>query len=63
MARGTYHGDPVPASTWPETVDRFFTMLAALDAALAEVPPVTFPAEVIFQGRWPMRSPTWGSWR
>lgn len=50
MARGTYHWDPVPAGTWPETVDRFFTMLAALDTALAEVPPVTFPAEVIFQG-------------
>jgi hypothetical protein len=50
MARGTYHWDPAPPGAWNDTVERFFTMLAALDAALAEAPPVTFTAEVIFQG-------------
>ncbi|MCC7180923.1 MAG: hypothetical protein IT177_21260 [Acidobacteria bacterium] len=50
MARGTYHWEAVPPGTWAETVDRFFTMLGALDAALAGKPAVTFTAEVIFQG-------------
>jgi len=50
MARGTYHWEAVPPAGWPETVNRFFTMLAAFDAALGEAPPVTFTAEIIFQG-------------
>ena len=50
MARGTYHWEAVPPAGWPETVDRFFTMLAAFDAALGEAPPVTFTADIIFQG-------------
>ena len=50
MARGMYHWEPVAAGTWPDAVERFFTMLTALDAALAEPPPLTFTAEVIFQG-------------
>jgi hypothetical protein len=50
MARGTYRWEPVPVASWPAAVDRFFTTLAALDAALAERPEVTYPPEVIFQG-------------
>jgi len=50
MARGTYHWEPLPPGRWSETVDRFFTTLAAFDTALAEKPPTTFTAEVIFQG-------------
>jgi hypothetical protein len=50
MARGTSHWEAVPLAGWPETVDRFFTMLAAFDAALGEAPPATFTADVIFQG-------------
>lgn len=40
----------MPATTWAETVERWFTTLAAFDAALSEAPPVTFTAEIIFQG-------------
>lgn len=50
MARGTYLWEPAPATTWDDTVDRFFAMVASFDAALVEAPDVTYPAEVIFQG-------------
>lgn len=50
MARGAYKWEPVPVDSWPAAVERFFAGLAALDAALAERPEVTYPAEVIFQG-------------
>jgi hypothetical protein len=50
MARGTYKWEPVTVDSWPAAVERFFTTLAAFDAALAERPEVTYPAEVIFQG-------------
>ena len=50
MARGTMRWEPSPPGTWPETVDRFFAAVAALDAALAEGPAVTLTADVIFQG-------------
>lgn len=39
-----------PATTWETARDRFFRGLAALDLALAETPPASYPAEVIFQG-------------
>ena len=50
MARGTYHWAPVAVDSWSAAVDRFFTTLAALDAALAERPETTYAADVIFQG-------------
>jgi hypothetical protein len=50
LARGTYRWEPVPATTWSEAVDRFFTTLAAFDAALAAAAGATYTAEVIFQG-------------
>jgi hypothetical protein len=50
LARGTYRWEAVPVTAWSEAVDRFFTTLAAFDAALAAAPEVTFTADVIFQG-------------
>jgi hypothetical protein len=50
MARGEYRWQPVPVTTWEAGVGRFFAGLAALDAALVEALPASYPAEIIFQG-------------
>ena len=42
-----HDSEPLP---WPQAVDRFFSTLAALDAALASDAPLGGPAEKIFQG-------------
>jgi hypothetical protein len=50
LARGKqewHDSEPLP---WPQAVDRFFSALAALDAALASDTPLGGPAEKIFQG-------------
>lgn len=51
FARGErrWQAGPLP-STWSEGVARFFTGLAALDAALAESDPQGYAAEALFQG-------------
>lgn len=50
LARGEDHWHPVSEGGWAAHRERFFSNLAALDAALAAPPPQAAPPEKIFQG-------------
>jgi len=50
MAKGEYRWAPEPVADWNAARDRFFTGLAALDAAIAESKLTAYSADVIFQG-------------
>jgi hypothetical protein len=50
MARGERRWQHVSCKGWREARERFFAGLAALDAALEEIPPETLAEEAIFQG-------------
>lgn len=50
MVAGEMRWRSVPQDAWEAASDRFFTSLAALDAALARRPDQSVPHEVIFQG-------------
>ncbi len=50
LARGENRWQPAPVLDWAEATERFFRGLSALDSALAEASPKSFPAEHIFQG-------------
>jgi hypothetical protein len=49
-ARGAYQWEAGAPLAWDDAVERFFALVAAFDATLAAVPPVTYTAELIFQG-------------
>jgi len=50
MARGEVRWEPVPQTSWPEAVDRFFGALGALDAAVAGQASESTKHTIIFQG-------------
>ena len=50
MARGESRWQAVPQTSWAAATDRFFRGLAALDAALAEMPSQSLAHKLIFQG-------------
>lgn len=50
LVEGKQEWHDSPPLDWPQSVDRFFTALATLDASLASDAPLGGPAEKIFQG-------------
>jgi hypothetical protein len=50
LARGEYKWTPEASPDWDAACDRFFTSLAAFDAALVDSPLEKFSAGIIFQG-------------
>ena len=50
MADGKHEWRPAGLLAWDAGVNRFFTMLEALDRRLADDAPLGFPAEKLFQG-------------
>ena len=50
LARGEYRWEAGAITDWPAGVDRFFALLAAVDAALADTSAAAYSADVMFQG-------------
>jgi hypothetical protein len=50
LAHGEYRWEAGTMTDWPSGVDRFFALLAAVDAALADTSAASFSADVMFQG-------------
>jgi hypothetical protein len=50
MARGEARWQAMPQTSWSAAIDRFFRALAALDAALTDMPSQSAHHDMIFQG-------------